>query len=96
MEMLLFKMESDPTEEFYLVEGEKFQCDQIVRRSGGNISMVDMVLKDLTWYGTDKEFFEALRLKNRSERDLIEIDFEGYFDFFAETFGIEIHEFRIN
>lgn len=96
MEKQLFKMESHPTEEFYLVEGEKFQCDQLVRRSGEMICMVDMVLKDLTWYCNDKEFFEALKLKNRSERDLIEIDFEGYFDFFAETFGVEFRAFKLN
>jgi hypothetical protein len=96
MEKLAFKIELESKEEFFLVEGKNFQCDQLVRRSTELITMIDMVDKEIWWYGNDQDFIFALHSKNREESNFIELEDWGYLDFFTETFRVEYRVFKLN
>ncbi|MDG1276321.1 MAG: hypothetical protein P8O16_03510 [Algoriphagus sp.] len=96
MEKSAFKIELESREEFFLVEGKNFQCDQLVRRSAELITMIDMVDKEIWWYGNDNDFFLALHSKKRNESNFIELEDWGYLDFFVESFGVEFRAFKLN
>ena len=84
-------------DEFFLVEGENFYCDQFVRKGSDFICLFDQPKGEIFWYQTDYDFFEALEVeKGRTEEHLIELDFESYIEFLFAILEVDNRSLRCN
>lgn len=84
-------------QEYFLVIGEDFFCEQLVKKSKNQICIIDKKLREIYWFKLQEDFIVFLEIKkNRREEHLIDIDFEDYIQFLFGIFTVDDRFLRCN